>query len=329
MAKFVYFSCNQGSAGYLKEEIKRKHPYLNVAFSRQDFLTFKRTDNKDCSLDFESQCIFARSFGISLGKAKKEEISRVLQSELKHLKNEKFILHDWDLLNTPSQDQRTELLHHFSFHEGTLPKIGDYIIEIIKMNENDFFLGLRRYSKWQTPFVGGIPDFSLPDEAPSRAWLKTEEAIRLTQAEFKPNEIILEFGSAPGGSVYNLLERGLKVYGVDTGAMAAVCLKHPNYTHFQATMQNFEKEKIKGKVKWITLDINQKPSYTLRELRKIIPLFEKDLKGLFLTFKLTDPNSIKRLDANLNELKTYKLEVMATQLYHNRNEIFIYAVSSA
>lgn len=329
MAKFVYFICNSGSASLLKEELKRKHPYFNVAFSRQTFLTFKRADGLESRLDFDPRCVFARAFGISLGKVKKSEIGKVLQSELNHLQKENFILHEWSLDESPSWSVRQELKDLFTLQEKNIPSLGDYIIEIIKIGENDFFLGLRKHSFWQTPFVGGIPDFILPTEAPSRAWLKTEEALHLSKAELRPGEIVLEIGSAPGGSVFNFLNRKMKVYGVDTAEMHQVCLQHPSYTHLSTTMQKIDLSKIKGKVRWLAIDINQKPSYALRELRILLPDLQKDLLGMFLTFKLTDGDSIKRIDGNIKELQDYKMNVLATQLYHNRNEIFLYVVPNS
>lgn len=328
MAKFVYFICNNGSANLLKEELKKKHPYFNVAFSRQSFLTFKRSDGRESSLNFNPSCIFARAFGISLGKGKRGEIGQVLQSELKPAFKGEYVLHEWSLVEGESFTFRPELEEILPLKKAVFPEIDDHIIDIIKTGENDFFLGLRKLTHWQTPFVGGTPDFSLPEKAPSRAWLKTEEALRWTRANLQPGEVVLEIGSAPGGSVYNFLNRNLKVYGVDTGAMDPICLNSPLYTHLNLTMQKVEAKILKDPIHWLALDINQKPAYALRELRRLIPLVKKDLKGLFLTFKLTDADSIKRLDGNIRELQEFGLKVQGTQLFHNRNEAFFYAVPS-
>ena len=328
MAKFVYFICNQGSANLLKEELLKKHRYFNVAFARQTFLTFKRSDGKETTIDFNPQCVFARAFGISLGKAKISEIGLVLQSELIHSLNKEYVLHEWNPDGKCDWTVRPELEQILQLKKDNTAKVGDLIIDVVKMNPTDYFLGIRKRSAWQTPYVGGTPPFDLPEEAPSRAWLKTEEAIELTGAQLMPGETVLEIGSAPGGSVYNFLKRDLKVYGVDTGEMHESCLKNKNFTHLNMTMQKIDRSLFKTPVKWLLLDINQKPSYALRELRRIIPLFKGELKGLFLTFKLTDQDSIKKMDANIKELTTYGLQVTPTQLFHNRNEVFFYAVPS-
>ena len=39
--------------------------------------------------------------------------------------------------------------------------------------------------------------------------MKTEEAILSYNIPVLPNQNVLEIGSAPGGSVYNLLQRGI------------------------------------------------------------------------------------------------------------------------
>ena len=48
-------------------------------------------------------------------------------------------------------------------------------------------------------------------KAPSRAYMKTEEAILSFNIPMEPHQNVLEIGSAPGGSVYNLLNRGTTI----------------------------------------------------------------------------------------------------------------------
>jgi len=62
----------------------------------------------------------------------------------------------------------------------------------------------------------------LPDDAPSRAWLKVEQALAWAgwdQADRWIGKSALELGSAPGGISLALVRRGLQVDAVDPAPM--------------------------------------------------------------------------------------------------------------
>ncbi|HBO38869.1 MAG TPA: 23S rRNA (cytidine(2498)-2'-O)-methyltransferase RlmM, partial [Pasteurellaceae bacterium] len=83
------------------------------------------------------------------------------------------------------------------------------------------------YNNNHSPYFMGIPRLKFPADAPSRSTLKLEEAIltfipreeerkRLNDAMFA-----VDLGACPGGWTYQLVKRGLFVYAVDHGKMAA------------------------------------------------------------------------------------------------------------
>ena len=83
------------------------------------------------------------------------------------------------------------------------------------------------YNNNRSPFFMGIPRLKFPADAPSRSTLKLEEAILtfVPQAEekkrFTEEMTGVDLGACPGGWTYQLVKRGLFVYAVDHGKMAA------------------------------------------------------------------------------------------------------------
>ena len=107
--------------------------------------------------------------------------------------------------------------------ESFKPSEGDLVIDVVVGDVGEkLFLGHHQHSSkfvtQQTGAVvsvrkhssnpGGLTEIILPLEAPSRAYLKMEEAIEYLQLVIEPGDVALEIGSAPGGACYSLLQRG-------------------------------------------------------------------------------------------------------------------------
>ena len=73
---FIYTIVNVGSEKLLKEEISIKYPHLKFAYSRPGYITFKDTTEK-FTVDTVLDLIFARSYGLSLGKFSKEDMNKL------------------------------------------------------------------------------------------------------------------------------------------------------------------------------------------------------------------------------------------------------------
>src|SRR5258708_7412307 len=67
---FIFTVCQQGAESAVKKEIAQGYANLNFAYSRPGFITFKnRDEGKAIAPDFELKSIFARAYGLSIGKA--------------------------------------------------------------------------------------------------------------------------------------------------------------------------------------------------------------------------------------------------------------------
>lgn len=133
----------------------------------------------------------------------------------------------------------------------------------------------------------------LSPEAPSRAWLKIEEAITLFDLPIGAGKKVVEVGAAPGGAAWALLQRGARVIGVDPGEMHRSCLMHPLFTHVRRPFQELTPPEYSG-VDWWLSDLNLAPGSVLSHLGRLLRDATKP-EGLVLTLKLGAPAVVLEL----------------------------------
>jgi 23S rRNA (cytidine2498-2'-O)-methyltransferase len=171
--------------------------------------------------------------------------------------------------------------------------IGEGILQVIRVSEREFWIGVSVLRAAEFGLPGGESGVTLPEQAPSRSYLKIEEAMRLLERAsgkpvFRAGDRAVEIGCAPGGAAFALLERGLRVTGVDRGAMAPVVLASDRFEQIHSSVGTWEPPPTLA-AEWLLIDINAEPSIALRESRAVIDQVSPRLKGVFLTLKLNKP----------------------------------------
>lgn len=154
---------------------------------------------------------------------------------------------------------------------------------------------------WKDPLQ--FSHLELPAEAPSRAWLKIEEAITLFDLEIKSGQTAIEVGSAPGGAVYALLKRGLNVRAVDPAIMDESLKVFPGYRHIKKPFQELEGAEIQG-VDWWISDLNLAPGTVLSHLGRLLREVEKP-QGLILTLKIGKPEVALEIASHEQRVKEW------------------------
>ncbi len=300
---FIYTIVNVGSEKLLKEEISIKYPHLKFAYSRPGYITFKDT-TESFNIDTQLNLIFARSYGLSLGKFSKEEV----EEEIKKYKD--------------------VTIHRFSFVndeiEGKKALINKDVLDVMEIKEGEYWLGLRkaRFFTWFYPFAK--LNIELPEEAPSRAYLKLVEAFAWTNYKPADDEVALELGSAPGGASYAMVERGIKVYGVDNALMDEKLMKNTLFVHIKEPMQKVRDEHIPRPCHLLVSDVNVMPSLILAQLRRFMSL-RPGIKNVFYTLKIGDKISVTEILKHVETFKKFGFrEVGVTQLPSNKSEILLY-----
>lgn len=304
---FIYTIVNRGSEKQLKEEVALKYPELTFAYSRPGYLTFKDNSEK-INLESDLNLVFARSYGISLGKISKEGIEEKISEELKNYPD--AIIHRFSLVTGESS--------------GEIAKIGDIVFDVIEVKEGEFWLGARkiRENSWRCP--GADPKVVLPEESPSRAYLKIAEALIWTDYRYGEIENVLELGSSPGGASYAMVERGFRVYGVDNALMDEKLLKNPMFTHIKKPMQKVTDNEIPRPCKLLVSDVNVLPSLILGQLKKFMAL-RPGIHTVYYTLKIGDKISVQEVLEIIEKFRGFGFkEVRATQLPSNRSEILLY-----
>lgn len=150
-------------------------------------------------------------------------------------------------------------------------------------------------------------------QAPSRSYLKAEEAYGVLGREPAAGETVADLGAAPGGWSYSAARRGARVTAVDNGPMKAGGL-HPGITHKEEDAFKFEPP---VPVDWLFCDMVEDPE-------RILALLERWLDAgwcrrfvVNLKFGRTDPVALLR---RAESLRRRCAVLRLRHLYHDREE---------
>ena len=344
---FLFTVCQVGAESALKKEVAKNAPSLRFAYSRPGFLTFKNADEKDLPADFELKSIFARAYGLSIGKATRPSDALDAAGKLFGETGKKLRLHIWErdafafgdepkdfTPGRASEAARTELKKSADyskfFHEAERAEFGDPVLDLIYLDPDSWWIGFHQHNSQHSPFAGGKPPIELPQKAPSRAYLKLEESVLWSGAPLEKGDTAIEIGSAPGGASYALLERGLNVIGIDPADMdkAVLSFGSGRFKHIAKPAAQVQYKDLPLNVQWILLDMNVAPVIALNTVERIAPWYQETLLGVILTLKINEwkftdeiPKLLKRVD------KLGMVKIRARQLANNKQEICVVGIS--
>lgn len=342
-SEFVFALCQRGAEVALKREASRVLPSYAPAYQRPGLVTFRTP--QPVTPELELPLVFARASGMSLGAARDApaalERARSVQAELA---GERLCLQvvERDLFRAdeePPGYQRGALaqVHDASlraaapelFTQSAIPKLGDLVLSAIVAKDDPWLLGLHRHTRGRCPHPGGRYPIKVPEQAPSRAYSKIEEAIRAFQLPVRAGDVALELGAAPGGAALALLQRGVSVLGVDPAEMDAHTLSFQGphgarLTHLQKPMGALARDELPRHVDWLLMDVHLAPQVALRSARKIASWFRDGLQGAVLTLKLNDWTFVDQIDSFLSQAREMGLiEPRAKQLVSHRQELCV------
>ncbi len=163
-------------------------------------------------------------------------------------------------------------------------------------------------------FSGGQRRMADDPQAPSRSYLKAEEAYLVLGREPAAGESVAALRAAPGGGRYSAARRGALVTAVDNGPMKGGGL-HPGITHHAEDAFTFSPKA--PPVDWLFCDMVEDPE-------QIVSLVERWLKRgwcrrfvVNLKFGRTDPVALLR---RAEVLRPYCAQLKARHLFHDREE---------
>ncbi len=338
--QFLFVTCQVGAETAVKRELARDWPEFRFAYSRPGFLTFKLPTGSQAD-DVQLNSVFARAYGFTLGRATGETIEARVSTAREPIGDRRFnTLHVWqrdpapvgqrgfEPSPNPQTDEARDALWQpldSSGHPWWFASSGP-VLDCILVEPNEWWLGYHRIRSIPSRWPGGI--FHLPEppaEVVSRAYVKMREALAWSRLPIKRGDIVAEIGSAPGGASQALLEKGLKVIGIDPATMDERVLAHQKFTHLQKRGHEVRKREFRA-VRWLTADINIAPEYTLDTVAAIVSHPAVKIEGLLLTLKLLEWKLADEVPTYLERVRSWGYQqVAARQLSHNRQEICIAA----
>jgi len=180
-----------------------------------------------------------------------------------------------------------------------------------------------------SPWPQGIPRLKFPREAPSRSTLKLDEAflVLLDDDErarwLKPGMTAVDLGAAPGGWTWQLVRRSIRVAAVDNGPMDAALMDSGLVTHVRADGFRYRPPKP---VDWLVCDMVEQPRRVATLIAQWFAegLCRRAIFNLKLPMKKRFEETRLCLDL-LAEALDAKADIRAKQLYHDREEITVFA----
>lgn len=310
---FYFFNTNLDCEDLLKKEVELFFPELRLSYSRPCFLTFKGpTQVRERILS--RQWYFARRVGESLERTNGQQIESKMNEWLNKENFKKA--HIWnanltqykstDLPNTPEQIVESE-----------------FILDIIKVRTDEFWLGKHKDHKTLSPFAGGDPQIQIPENASSRAYLKWAEVFAHFPELSKTKATIVELGAAPGGGSQFLVEEHFKVVAIDPGLM-----KYKGAEYLQMSVQDINRKTIArpDSVIGMAVDMNLSPLQSAKETLRVQSYFP-ELKWIIINLKMTKVeliDAIKKIERQFRDSEFHQIHFLS--LPSHKREVMLIAL---
>jgi 23S rRNA (cytidine2498-2'-O)-methyltransferase len=159
------------------------------------------------------------------------------------------------------------------------------------------------------------------DAAPSRSYLKVEEAYIILGREPQPDETVCDLGAAPGGWSYSAAKRGAKVVAIDNGPLKGGALNNPLIEH--RLEDAFKYQPAPGQVfDWLFCDLVEEPHHVMQNL--VAPWLANGwCRHFVINLKFGHVDSLALLDevrAKGSPFATHATSLRIRHLYHDREE---------
>jgi 23S rRNA (cytidine2498-2'-O)-methyltransferase len=296
-SEFIFTLCNSGAEKALKLEVASMGLPWRFSYQKKGFVAFKvdaaiGTFNE---VSLNEQVAFARRICLSLGKAPTAEAAEKMICQA---------VGKMPLIHRARYfDHKMEGIQSVPGKLMEQPEVGQCIGTVVELGPDEFFAGLHIHSPYVSPYPAGDSGIVMPQNAPSRAWLKLEESVRFFNLSLTKRDVVVEVGCAPGGVVLALLERGIPVIGVDPAKMADIVTAYqipdryetpagkPWFYHCRKPAALVGKKDLGQGVTWFMSDMNQAPEIIIKECIRFASM-APGIRNALMTLKLTDLSQV-------------------------------------
>lgn len=340
---FVFATCLPRSMNHLKRELGRTRPDLRLAYSRPGLLTM-RTDAPPDPAAPEPRAVFARASGRSLGFA--DSMDRVIEladgvAPGARLRVHVFARDPADPDEQPDDPEavtrcRDQLMTRLGprAHPEENANVGDTVLDVVLPPPglaDPMLVGWHVHDAGRGVAPGGVRRVPVPDDVPSRAYAKLEEALGWSGLPLRSGDVVVEIGSSPGGAAMALLRRGANVIGIDPSRMDPRVTgwrgEEGSFRHLGILAERVRTRDLPAQVDWLVLDANVAPHRALVALKHLMGLRRGSIRGLLLTLKLNDAGVIEDLPQLFGEIRELAgvAVLRATQLPSAHQEVVVWA----
>ncbi|AOS44563.1 Ribosomal RNA large subunit methyltransferase M [Lacunisphaera limnophila] len=187
-----------------------------------------------------------------------------------------------------------------------------------------FFADFGRVFAAREAWLGGQRRMADDDAAPSRSYLKVEEAYIVLGREPQPGETVVDLGAAPGGWSYSAAKRGARVIAVDNGPLKGGALNHPLIEHRLEDAFKFTPPEGGG-YDWLFCDLVEEPHHVMQNI--VAPWLQHGWCRRFvinLKFGHVDALALLReIRAADSALARHGVNLHIRHLYHDREEFTV------
>ena len=179
------------------------------------------------------------------------------------------------------------------------------------------------------PWQLGIPRLRMHADAPSRSALKLEEALLVLLDDGQRAALLrdgmraADLGAAPGGWTWVLTRHGLRVQAIDNGPLRAHVLDSGRVEHLRADGFSWQPQQP---LDWMVCDMVEQP----RRVAERMATWFREGWCRHAIFNLKLPMKKRWAETRLcldlfAQQSGRALEIRARQLYHDREEITVFA----
>ena len=187
-----------------------------------------------------------------------------------------------------------------------------------------YFVDFGRAYVAREAFVHGQRRMADDDLAPSRSYLKIEEAYIILGREPGEGECVCDLGAAPGGWSYSAAKRGARVVAIDNGPLKGGALDHPRIEHLCADAFKFI-PRVGENFDWLFCDLVEEPHHVLQHI--VAPwLAQGWCRRFVINFKIGRVDAVallRELRAPDSPFAKHAPGFRIRHLYHDREEFTV------
>jgi 23S rRNA (cytidine2498-2'-O)-methyltransferase len=187
-----------------------------------------------------------------------------------------------------------------------------------------FFADFGRVFVAREGFVHGSRRMADDSLAPSRSYLKVEEAYVLLGREPGAGESVCDLGAAPGGWSYSAAKRGAQVIAIDNGPLKGGALDHARIEHRREDAFKFAPAAGQS-FDWLFCDMVEEPHHVLRHI--VEPwLARRWCRRCIVNLKFGRVDAIallRELRAPGSPFAAHAPSARVRHLYHDREEFTV------